>query len=55
MCLMINWFGVDVSRYAGHYEHVFETKVAGVTLQAPLLDIHTVSSWICLCCVEING
>ncbi|KAK3716070.1 hypothetical protein QZH41_007242 [Actinostola sp. cb2023] len=25
----------DVSRYAGHYEHVFETTTAGVTIQAP--------------------
>ena len=25
----------DVSRYAGHYEHVFESTTAGVTIQAP--------------------
>ena len=25
----------DVSRYAGQYEHVFETTTAGVTIQAP--------------------
>ena len=25
----------DVSRYAGSYEHVFETTTAGVTIQAP--------------------
>lgn len=25
----------DVSRYAGVYEHVFETTTAGVTIQAP--------------------
>ena len=25
----------DVSRYAGEYEHVFETTTAGVTIQAP--------------------
>ena len=25
----------DVSRYAGNYEHVFETTIAGVTIQAP--------------------
>jgi len=34
----------DVSRYAGHYEHVFETTTAGVTIQAPQLDIHTVAA-----------
>ena len=25
----------DVSRYAGQYEHVFESTTAGVTIQAP--------------------
>lgn len=25
----------DVSRYAGKYEHVFETTTAGITIQAP--------------------
>ena len=25
----------DVSRYAGQFEHVFETTVAGVMIQAP--------------------
>ena len=25
----------DVSRYAGAVEHVFETTIAGVTIQAP--------------------
>ena len=25
----------DVSRYAGQYEHVFESMTAGVTIQAP--------------------
>uniref|UniRef100_A0A665W2K4 5-oxoprolinase, ATP-hydrolysing n=1 Tax=Echeneis naucrates TaxID=173247 RepID=A0A665W2K4_ECHNA len=34
----------DVSRYAGHYEHVFEASTAGVTLQAPQLDINTVAA-----------
>ena len=34
----------DVSRYAGAFEHVFETTVAGVTLQAPQLDISTVAA-----------
>ena len=31
----------DVSRYAGRYDHVFETTTAGVTIQAPQLDINT--------------
>jgi hypothetical protein len=31
-----------VSRYAGAYEHVFETVTAGITLQSPQLDINTV-------------
>eukprot|EP00050_Salpingoeca_kvevrii_P016203 m.53371 g.53371 ORF g.53371 m.53371 type:complete len:1267 (+) comp6761_c0_seq2:127-3927(+) len=34
----------DVSRYAGAYEHVFETTTAGVTIQAPQLDINTVAA-----------
>ncbi|XP_076856985.1 5-oxoprolinase isoform X2 [Brachyhypopomus gauderio] len=34
----------DVSRYAGQYEHVFEASTAGVTLQAPQLDINTVAA-----------
>ncbi|KAJ5946242.1 hypothetical protein N7454_003081 [Penicillium verhagenii] len=35
----------DVSRYgAGHYEHVFETNIAGVTIQSPQLDINTVAA-----------
>lgn len=34
----------DVSRYAGHFEHVFETETAGVTIQAPQLDINTVAA-----------
>ncbi|XDV44813.1 hypothetical protein PO909_013051 [Leuciscus waleckii] len=34
----------DVSRYAGQYEHVFEATVAGITLQAPQLDISTVAA-----------
>ncbi|KAJ1536905.1 hypothetical protein HK096_006595 [Nowakowskiella sp. JEL0078] len=34
----------DVSRYAGRYEHVFETTTAGVTIQAPQLDILTVAA-----------
>lgn len=34
----------DVSRYAGRLEHVFETETAGVTIQAPQLDINTVAA-----------
>lgn len=34
----------DVSRYDGSYEHVFESTTAGVTVQAPQLDINTVAA-----------
>jgi len=34
----------DVSRYAGSYEHVFESTTAGITIQAPQLDINTVAA-----------
>ena len=34
----------DVSRYAGEYEHVFESTTAGVPIQAPQLDINTVAA-----------
>jgi len=34
----------DVSHYAGDYERVFITQVAGVRLRAPMLDIHTVAA-----------
>uniref|UniRef100_A0A5F8H024 5-oxoprolinase, ATP-hydrolysing n=1 Tax=Monodelphis domestica TaxID=13616 RepID=A0A5F8H024_MONDO len=34
----------DVSRYAGDYEHVFEASTAGITIQAPQLDINTVAA-----------
>ncbi|KAK7086816.1 hypothetical protein SK128_027537 [Halocaridina rubra] len=34
----------DVSRYDGEYEHVFETTTAGVTIQAPQLDVNTVAA-----------
>lgn len=30
----------DVSRYGGAFEHVLETETAGVTIQAPQLDIN---------------
>jgi len=34
----------DVSRYAGHYERVLDTVVAGVRLTVPMMDIHTVAA-----------
>lgn len=34
----------DVSRFAGVYEHVFESITAGVTIQSPQLDINTVAA-----------
>ncbi|KAL7433624.1 hypothetical protein ACHAXM_003635 [Skeletonema potamos] len=34
----------DVSRFDGHLELVFETTTAGVSIQAPQLDIHTVAA-----------
>lgn len=34
----------DVSRFAGSYEQVLETQIAGVIIQAPQLDIHTVAA-----------
>ncbi|HEU0212726.1 MAG TPA: hydantoinase B/oxoprolinase family protein [Jiangellaceae bacterium] len=34
----------DVSHYAGAYERVFHTEVAGVRLRAPMLAIHTVAA-----------
>jgi len=34
----------DVSRFSGTYEHVFETTTAGVSIQAPQLDISTVAA-----------
>lgn len=33
----------DVSRYDSKYEHVVESTTAGVTIQAPQLDINTVA------------
>lgn len=32
----------DVSRYDGTLHHLFETTIAGITIQAPQLDISTV-------------
>ncbi|MCV7258496.1 hydantoinase B/oxoprolinase family protein [Mycobacterium shimoidei] len=34
----------DVSHFAGEYERVFTTEVAGVRLRAPMLDINTVAA-----------
>ncbi|KAJ8762647.1 hypothetical protein K2173_010668 [Erythroxylum novogranatense] len=34
----------DVSRFAGTYEQVFETQIAGTIIQAPQLDISTVAA-----------
>ncbi|XP_055389292.1 5-oxoprolinase isoform X2 [Condylostylus longicornis] len=34
----------DVSRYHNKYEHVIESTTAGVTIQAPQLDINTVAA-----------
>ncbi|MGQ0623409.1 MAG: hydantoinase B/oxoprolinase family protein [Sporichthyaceae bacterium] len=34
----------DVSHYAGTYERVSESEVAGIRLQMPMLDIHTVAA-----------
>ncbi|MDY0329984.1 MAG: hydantoinase B/oxoprolinase family protein [Thiomonas sp.] len=34
----------DVSHYAGEFERVFDTEVAGVRVRAPMLHIHTVAA-----------
>ena len=34
----------DVSHYAGEYERVFDSTVAGIRLRAPMLAIHTVAA-----------
>lgn len=34
----------DVSRFADKYEHVIESTTAGITIQAPQLDINTVAA-----------
>ena len=34
-CWLVEGTSTDVSRFAGSYEHVFETTTAGVTIQAP--------------------
>ncbi|AVR96939.1 hydantoinase B/oxoprolinase family protein [Pseudoduganella armeniaca] len=34
----------DVSHYAGEFERLFETQVAGVRMRAPMMSIHTVAA-----------
>ena len=34
----------DVSHFAGEFERVFETRVAGVRMRAPMMSIHTVAA-----------
>ncbi len=34
----------DVSRFHEHHEHIFETTIAGVSIQAPQLNINTVAA-----------
>ena len=34
----------DVSHYAGEFERAFETRVAGVRMRAPMMNIHTVAA-----------
>src|ERR1044072_7554982 len=34
----------DVSHYAGKFERVFETQVAGVRMRSPMMSIHTVAA-----------
>ncbi|MEV5510587.1 hydantoinase B/oxoprolinase family protein [Streptomyces orinoci] len=34
----------DVSHYAGEFERVFGTEVAGVRMRSPMMDIHTVAA-----------
>ena len=41
---LVTGTSTDVSRYAGEYEHVFESTTAGVAIQAAQLDINTVAA-----------
>ncbi len=34
----------DVSHFAGEFEHVFDTQIAGVRVRAPMMSIHTVAA-----------
>ncbi|PMS18194.1 5-oxoprolinase [Trinickia dabaoshanensis] len=45
----------DVAHYDGAYERVFETKVAGVRVRAPMMDIHTVAAGGGSICSYENG
>lgn len=40
----------DVSRYAGDYEHVFESTTAGITIQAPQVRQEGGCGCVCVCC-----
>jgi len=45
----------DVSRYAGSYEHVFETTTAGVTIQAPQVILRLLNyNYIQIICLFIK-
>uniref|UniRef100_A0A1I7XE23 Hydantoinase_A domain-containing protein n=1 Tax=Heterorhabditis bacteriophora TaxID=37862 RepID=A0A1I7XE23_HETBA len=44
LCDVRNFFGSQVCRYSGTLEHVMETTTAGITIQSPQLDIHTVAA-----------
>ncbi|WP_070107406.1 hydantoinase B/oxoprolinase family protein [Burkholderia plantarii] len=45
----------DVAHYDGAYERVFETRVAGVRVRAPMMDIHTVAAGGGSICSFENG
>jgi len=45
----------DVSHYAGHYERVFDTVVAGVKMTVPMMDIHTVAAGGGSICSFLDG
>ncbi|KAL4819976.1 Hydantoinase B/oxoprolinase-domain-containing protein [Aspergillus spinulosporus] len=34
----------DVSRYDGHFDHIFETTTAGIPIQAPQLNVNTIAA-----------
>src|SRR5699024_9945368 len=41
----------EVSHYAGEFERVFDSEVAGVRLRAPMMNIHTVAAGGALLCL----
>jgi 5-oxoprolinase (ATP-hydrolysing) len=45
----------DVAHYDGAYERVFETRVAGVRVRAPMMDIHTVAAGGGSVCSVVQG